>query len=153
MSAFEISKQPFLRDLQVLQLAIEVIDDASEKRKIAELGLSQIGPEGIVGRFLTVDSRIAIGLERSRSKIEVYDSGVLFNGRVEQRDFYADYDVPIESVVLDFRSPKVLVPENEVYAEPELLEQLCSGDTEPIDLIRTPILAIRACAVEMPKVA
>ncbi|HXR49594.1 MAG TPA: hypothetical protein VN778_01030 [Verrucomicrobiae bacterium] len=164
MSPFEglqISKLPLLRNLQTLQFAVNLIEDVEEKEAVARRGLNNPVIAGILGQFLGIDASLAYGPQVSTSnKYSVFDSGLLFAARAQKVDYDCNYEIPVESIVIEFPKPKQLVPESVLFYDEdgelpdrETIETLEETAAPEIKMVRVPVLAIRACAVEIPRAA
>lgn len=143
---FQISRQPAFRDLQVLQFAAELADTSSEREDVIRAGLRRAPLDDLIGRYFAVNAGVAIGisLDLLENRRLSYDKGLTFIGKASRVDYWVDYGVPVDSVVIDFEDPRELI-EEEVLDE-EMVSGVVMASAPVIDVVRVAILEIRAAA-------
>lgn len=152
-SNFEISQQPALLPLQHLQVMTEAIDDPVKRELAAKTAVGLVPTSEIIGRYFGVKTTLAIGRsdDLPANRRLVYEQGLHFLAKATGIDYYRNYDVPVDSVVIDFKNVHTMIDRAEYEIDEDITEEYMEAP-KLID-VRVPILAIQACAVEFPRTA
>jgi hypothetical protein len=143
-----LSKHPYLLELQMTQFATELEDDPLTKYVVAVTRLMQLSLENLVGSYFAVDAAFAVGKspDRAESTRLIYDEGIVFGGIAQRIGYDPNSQIPIESVFIDYSNPVVLAEEDVI--DENFGEELYKSAAPVVSELRTPILAIRACAIK-----
>ena len=150
---FQISQQPALRPLQHLQAITEALKDPEQRERAAKSALQLTPLQDVVGKFFGVKTSLAIAdaEDLPRNKRRIYEQGLEFYGKAAAVSYYRNNDVPVDSLVIDFSTVHTMIDRADIEDEIDLTETIIEGSE--IFSVRVPILAIRACAIELPRAA
>lgn len=148
-----ISHNPAIQELQLVQFAAELEQHRHNKKIVALARLQELPLNELLDRFFEVDTGLAVAKSPDKADTVrlVYDHGIRFTGRAQSIGFMDDPNVPVASVFIGFREPRV-VADMELIDE-DVENELYSSAAPAVTRIMAPILAIRACSVELPKAA
>ncbi len=143
---FQISKQPAFRNLQVLQFAAQLAETSEERENVTRTGIHRAPLDDLIGRYFAVQAGVATGmsLDLLENRRLSYGSGLTFIGQATNVDYWVDYGVPVDSVVIDFENPRQII-EEEIVDE-EMAREVVMASAPVIDVVRVAILEIRAAA-------
>jgi len=147
---FKISQQPALHSLQHLQVITQAINDPLQRERAVKQALRLTPLQEVVGKFFGVKTSLAIvdAEDLPRNKRRVYEQGLDFYGKASSVSYYRNNDVPVDSLVIDFNSVHTMIDRADIEDEIDLSETIVEG-CEMLS-VRVPIMAIRACAIELP---